>query len=269
MTASIVLIVWRESVEALLIVGILHAWLVEMAAPRTWLWLGAGAGLATALPLSGVLTGVGAVLPEGSQEGFQATIVLAACALILHMVHWMRRAGPGLAKGLRADLAQASRRGGGVGIAVLAFVAVAREAGETVLFVHGTLSAAPGSGNVLLSIAVALAAAGLTYALLQAAHRRLSWRRFFAITEGALLLLGCALFVSAADMLVGLGVLPYADPLADLSAILDDTSPVGSLVAALTGYRARPDAVILAAWVCYWAAVALILRRESPVAAAT
>jgi high-affinity iron transporter len=47
------------------------------------------------------------------------------------------------------------------------------------------------------------------------------------------------------------------------SAILDDSSTLGSLVATLTGYRAHPALMNLLAYAVYWAVVYLLVRRAN------
>ena len=52
---NIVFIVWRESIEALLVIGILNAWLSQQGATaargRLFLWAGVAAGIVTAFAL--------------------------------------------------------------------------------------------------------------------------------------------------------------------------------------------------------------------------
>ena len=60
-----------------------------------------------------------------------------------------------------------------------------------------------------------------------------------------LLLLAGALLVSGLEKSIALGIVPpLVDPLWDSTRILDDSSRLGGLVAALTGYRARPALVL-------------------------
>jgi high-affinity iron transporter len=54
-------IVWRESAEAMLVVGILYAWLRQRADAATgmrFLWGGVAAGLGLALALAQVMLGI-------------------------------------------------------------------------------------------------------------------------------------------------------------------------------------------------------------------
>ena len=151
----------------------------------------------------------------------------------------------------------------------LALVAVAREGSEAVVFLYGTLSTAAHESMALrlAAVSVGLAAALATYALLQLGGRYLSWRYFFRATEVLLLCLAGALLVTAADNLVALDYLPeLSGRLWDTSSILPDTSRVGALVAALTGYRARPDLTEVVALALYWGAMAWLLWRPQPLA---
>lgn len=250
------IIVWRESVEALLVIGILHAWLRQRQAGRiafVFLWGGAVAGLATAAVFAVALTGAASTLPPEAEDMLQTVLVFLAAGLIVQMVLWMRRH----ARGLRRDLereADAALSGGRLwGLAAIALFAVAREGVETVIFLGGMLAAASAAGwePVLGGIALALVLALATLAAIQGARRWLSWRLFFAASEVALLLIALSLVVAGADHLVAAGVLPFGAPLWDTSAVLDDGRGPGGLAAALTGYRARPDTVTVAVWICY------------------
>jgi high-affinity iron transporter len=270
--ASIAFVVCRESVEALLVLGILNAWLgrnldaVAAARGRRFLWLGAVSGVAAAVALAVALLGFESLLPDEGQDYFQAVTVLLAAALILQMVVWMRRHGAELKRHLEAQAHRSTAAGGWWGVFALALVAVAREGSETVVFLYGILA---GSGTApsatVPAILSGFAVAGLLYWLLQLGGRLLSWRLFFRATELMLLLLAAALVMAGADALVSLGLLPVlGGALWDSSWLLDDGSSVGGLVASLTGYRARPDLISLAVYGLYWTIVLGLLARTAP-----
>lgn len=263
-------IIWRESVEALLVIGILHAWLVHEAGEKgrsrgtLYLWGGVVAGLAAAAALGAVLVFAEDLFGDEGQDYFQAGMVLVAALLIVQMVVWMRRHGRTLKKDITSGLSAASHSEHWWGVFMLALIAVAREGSETAVFLYGSLAGATGAGfwRTAFTAAVGFGAALATYYLLQVGSRVFSWRHFFKFTEVMLLLLGFSLLLTGIDRLAGLGVLPLpTSPLWDTSGLLSDTSPVGSLVAALTGYRARPDASQLLAALLYWGTIALLLRR--------
>lgn len=261
---QVLFIVWRESVEAMLVIGILHAWLSQnpAAGGKRWLWGGVLAGLLLAALLALGLFAASELF--GSyQELFQAAMVFSAAALIVHMVLWMREHGRSLKRELEAGLAASRARHNGWGILLLVALAVGREGSETVVFLYGTLSGSEGAAlwPLLLAGVAGFLLALLSFWLLQLGGRYLSWRLFFRATEIMLLLLAAALFTSGVDKLISLDILPaLVDPLWDSSALLDDMSASGGVVSALTGYRAHPALMTLLAYAGYWLAVLALMR---------
>ncbi|HXE18128.1 MAG TPA: FTR1 family protein, partial [Castellaniella sp.] len=122
---QVAFIVWRESIEALLVVGILYAWLRATPDGRRglpWLWGGVGAGLLLAGALALVLLGVASWLSDTGQEWFQTLMALAACALVVQMVVWMRRHGRGLKRDLEAGASDQVHRQHWWGLLVLVMI---------------------------------------------------------------------------------------------------------------------------------------------------
>lgn len=260
---QIVFIIWREAVEALLVIGVLDAWLLHNADPaarrlgRGMLWGGVLAGLAAAATLGWALMFAYDAFGEDTQDIVQVTIVLAAAALLVQTVVWSRRS-----TGARQAIENQLKAGGiwWLPIFLVAALAVAREGSESFVFIWGSLASAEADTAVVLSgIGLGIVGALATYLAIRAGARFLSWRLFFRISEIALLLLAGALLMSGIDQLAGLDLIPVTDPLWDTSFVLDDSSPLGSLVASLTGYRARPDAVQLGVLAAYWLAMWLLL----------
>lgn len=270
MLLQILFIVWRESVEALLVIGILAAWMTANDAAASglkYLWGGIAAGIAAALVLAGALMVFADQLSGDAQDWFQTALVLIAGVLIVQMVFWMNSHGRTLKRDLQSGLAHATQQRKWWGVFALAMIAVAREGSETVVFLYGILSAGADAVGGLLPVTGAilggLAAALATYGLLQLGRRWLSWRLFFRVTEFLLLLLACQMFTSGAEKLIGLGILPFTDPLWDTSWLLNDIGRWGGLVAGLTGYRALPGAVTVAVWVVYWTTVLGVRSLQS------
>ena len=264
---QIVFIVWREAAEALLVIGVLDAWLRHNADPaerrigRGMLWWGAAAGLAAAAALGWALMFASGAFGEDAQEIVQIVMVLTAAALIVQTVAWSRRSS-GAKRALEGRMQVAVSGARWSAVFVLAAHAVAREGAETFVFLWGSLASAQAEiAPIATGIGLGIAAALATYLVIQAGSRILSWRFFFRVSEVALLLLAGALLVTGIDRLAGLDLIPVGVPLWDTSAILDDSGPVGSLVSSLTGYRARPDAVQLSVLTAYWVAAWLFFGR--------
>lgn len=268
---NIVFIVWRECVEALLIVGILNAWIAqreprERHRARLYLWFGVAAGLALAIALAVLLVAAGGVMSGSAQQAFQTLMELVAAALILQMVFWMRRHGRTLKNEIMSDLSTSAERNQWLGVFALALVAVAREGSETVVFLYSTLIAQEGALPRIIAAIAGIVAALATYGILQLSSRVLSWRLFFQVSGFMLLCLAGALVVTAVDNLQSLEWLPeISGRLWDTSRFLSDSGSVGGLVAALTGYRAKPDLAQVLALACYWFAIYYAFsRNQSP-----
>lgn len=268
-------IVWRESIEALLVIGILHAWISQQ--PRrsralACLWGGVALGLLLSATLAVAILGAGDWLAGAAGEWFQAGLVLLASGLILQMVGWMRRHGRNLKQNLQQAADSHLDRNGGLGLLLLAMLAVGREGSETVVFLYGLGLAKHGAElwQFALGGALGLGLAVLTFLGLQAGSRLFSWRHFFVFSETLLLLLGAALLVAGLDRISGQLMameLPaplyawFGDALWDTAAVFDDGSGLGALLADFTGYRAMPSAATVAALAGYWSLVLLWLRR--------
>ena len=260
-------IIWRESAEAMLVVGILYAWLrkhPDVKRGMRYLWGGVAAGVGLALALAAVMLGIAKTLSDTGLEYFQLVMMLVAAGLIVQMVFWMRKHGRTFKRDLEEDMKKNATTANWWGLLVVVALAVGRESSETVVFLYGLGAQNENLWAFLGIVALGLAAAFATFWLLQQGGKILSWRMFFRVSEILLLLLAGALLVNAVDKLIALDVLPsLVDPVWDTSRLLDDSGRFGGLVSALTGYRARPALLPLLLLAAYWAAVATLLRRKS------
>lgn len=254
-------IVWRESVEGILVVGILYAWLKahpEGARGMRYLWGGVAAGLGLAGLLALAMMGVYSSLDGDALDYFQLTMMLVAAGLITQMVFWMRKHGRVMKKELESGLEQATGNANWTGIAVIAALAVGREGSETVIFLYGTGMAQHGMklAQFIAAGAAGFALALLTFWLLVKGGRYLSWKTFFRVSETLLLLLAAGLLISGVEKMIGYAWIPaLVDPVWNTSFLLDDNSGAGNLIASLTGYRAQPALTLLLLYVAYWSLV--------------
>jgi high-affinity iron transporter len=267
--ASVVVVVWREGVEALLIVGILNVWLRSNdvgGRGQRYLWAGAATGLLIAAGFGTTIALFGGSIPPGSRQIYGAVAALLAAGLMVHMVGWIRGQALTLRLELETALRQESMAASWWGMFTLAALAIAREGAESILFVLGALASVGqvSPAEPVLGAVVGLGLAVATYLALQAGSRVITWRRFFRVTEAMMLLMAAALLISGLDTLTRLGMLPATGRLWDSSAVLPDSGPVGALVAGLTSYRAQPTVLQLGVYLAYWAGIALLLHKTSP-----
>ncbi|MGO1768043.1 MAG: FTR1 family iron permease, partial [Advenella sp.] len=264
---QVAFIVWRESVEALLVVGILYTWLRASASGRRglpWLWGGVAAGLLLAVALALVFMGVSTWLSDTGQEWFQAIMALLACGLVVQMVLWMKKHGPRLKTELVSDASVNVERNSWWGLLVLVMIAVAREGSETVVFLWGTVLAGARQEQALALMVAGIGGfllALLTFYVLQLGGRIITWRRFFQITEILLLLLAGSLLMNGIDHLISLEAIPtWVDPVWDTGVVLDDSSGIGKVLADFAGYRAMPSLMHVIVFALYWLAIGLLHR---------
>ena len=265
--STTVFIVWRESIEAMLVIGILYTWLKNQADTGNgmrFLWGGVVAGILLAIVLAFIMLEVESELASEGLEYFQVAVVLVAAVLITQMVFWMRRHGRTLKRDLESGMQRAHGQANWWGMAALAAIAVGREGAETVIFLYGT-GLAQSSVEMIpfgLSATSGFVLAFLTFLALSRGARFFSWELFFRLSEVLLLLLAAALLVDGVDHMIGLGWLPaLIDPVWDSSFLLDDGTRVGGIIAAFTGYRAHPALMLLLIYAAYWLVVSLLLRR--------
>ena len=257
-------IVWRESAEAMLVVGILYAWLKQRpdaAIGMRFLWGGVAAGAGLALLLALIMLGIASSLSGNALDYFQVAIMLVAAALIVQMVFWMRRHGRTFKQDLEANMADNVRKANWWGLLVVVALAVGRESAEAVVFLYGLGAEKNGIANLPIVLVLGIGAAFATFWLLQQGTRWLSWRVFFRVSETLLLLLAGALIVSGVEKLIALDVLPdIVDPVWNTTRLLDDSGRFGGLIASFTGYRSRPALLPLAALAIYWTLMVTFLR---------
>lgn len=267
--ADIIFIMWRESIEALLVVGIVFSWLKQLKTGRRegMLFLAGGIGLGViwALLLGYVLVKLSGELSGNSQEYLQAGLTFIAAIMIVYMVKWMRSNGVKLKSEMHSALAKNEARRWNLSILIVVAVAIAREGSEAVIFIyalgfgeHGTVSM-----SMFGAVAIGLLLAILTIYLLSLGNKIFSWRYFFKITEILLLLLGGALLLNCVDTLVSVGVVPVLQAkFWDSSFILSDGGHFVPLLASVIGYRATPSLIDVLVYLVYWIAVISFIKRK-------
>ncbi|MHB1056271.1 MAG: FTR1 family iron permease [Rhodanobacter sp.] len=237
---AVALLVFREVLEAALIVGVVAA--ATRGVPRRGSFVGGGIALGlvgaslvawSAGLLAAAFSGVG-------QELFNAGVLLAAVAMIGWHVLWMSSHGRELSRQMQA-MGSAVQRGASPVALVLAVVALAvlREGSEVVLFLYGIR--AGGAQHLWSGLAIGLAAGATLGFALYAGLLRIPLRHFFGVTNAMLVLLAAGLASTAARYLVQADLLPaWGQPLWDSSWLLGNGSLPGQAARILVGYDARP-----------------------------
>ena len=269
MLATLV-IVFREAIEAGLIVGIVLAATRGVPNRGRQVALGVAAGVVGAC-LMALFAGRIAEAFEGSgQELLNAGVLAIAVVVLTWHVVWMSSHGRAMAAELRqvgTDVT-AGRRPLSV-LSVVVGVAVLREGFEVVLFLAG-IAIGGGAGWPSMLVgggAGLLMAAGLT-ALTYAGLVRLPAHRLFAITGWLVTLLACGLAAQAAGFLQQGGIIEaMSGTVWDTSRVLTVDSIPGRLLHTLVGYTDRPSglqALVYVATLCAILFLARVNERSAP-----
>jgi high-affinity iron transporter len=236
------LLVFREVLEAALIVSIVCAATRGVHGRGRWVGSGVGVGVLGAILVAAFANVIAAAISGIGQELFNATILLAAVIMIAWHAIWMSSHGKELATQMKA-VGGAVQSGSRPLSALLIVVAVAvlREGSEVVLFLYG--QAASGAGVVALAggIAIGLAAGIAVGFLMYFGLLGIPLRYFFSATNWLMLLLAAGLASQAAGFLIQADVLPaLGNRVWDTSALLSNASLMGKTMHTLVGYDAQP-----------------------------
>jgi high-affinity iron transporter len=254
----------REGLEAALIVGIIAAYLVKIGRRdvlgKVWL----GVGLAVALSVGTGILVVATVgrLPLVVQATLEGLAALIAVAVLTWMLFWMRRQGRALKGELERGVEQALGDGSTVALVGLAFVAVVREGLESVLFLLAVGSSSGDTASILFGALAGLAVAiGIGWAIF-AMGVRVNLRAFFTATGVVLIFVAAGLCAFAVAEFSEAGLFANAGSVYDVGSVLPETSPLGSLLAGLFGFRSAPTPLEVIAYVGYLIPVLLLFLFE-------
>jgi high-affinity iron transporter len=262
---SALVIVFREIIEAGLIVGIVLA--ATKGVPRRALWVTYGvlAGVFGASLVAG-FAGTIADLFEGSgQELLNASILgLAVLMLAWHNI-WMAGHGRAMARDMKiVGNAVATGERPLTALSIVVGVAVLREGSEIVLFLYGIASQGGTSALAMLSGGVlGLAAGAIVSALMYYGLLAIPAHRLFAVTGGLITLLAAGMASQAVLFIQQAGHLQFLMmPVWDTSWLLPEGSLTGRLLHTLIGYTDQPNGLQLIVYVAVIVAITVLSRWE-------
>lgn len=236
------LIVFREVLEAALIVAIVMGATRGVAGRGRWVTLGITAGIAGAIVIAFFASGISDALDGRGQELLNAGILLAAVAMLAWHNIWMSAHGRELTTQMKQvghDVIVGSKP-----LSALAFVtlfAVLREGSETVLFLYSLSASGAGGAALLFGGMLGLLGGVLLGFIIYRGLMVMPIGHFFSITGWLVLLLAAGLAANAAGYLNQAGLLPAISmQLWDTSWLLQQDSWLGALLHILIGYNDRP-----------------------------
>jgi high-affinity iron transporter len=259
------LIVFREVIEAGLIVGIVLAATKDVAGRAMWVGLGIGSGLIGAALVAAFAGEIAGFFKGSGQEIFDAAILLFAVAMLTWHNVWMAGHGRAMAREMKQVGAQVSAGERPMAaLAVVVGIAVLREGSEVVLFLYGIASQGGTSAMAMLTGGAlgVLAGAAIT-ALMYFGLLAVPAHRLFGVTAGLITLLAAGMAAQAILFLQQGGYLEFLTRRVwDTSWVLSQDSIVGRLLHTLVGYNDTPNGAQLLAYAATIAVIVALTRFE-------
>jgi high-affinity iron transporter len=256
------LVLFRESLEALLIIGIVLGFLVRTGQMKYSMSVLTGAASGVILSVIGGVALV-KLLGELSERGealFEGVTMILAAFLLTTVILWMRKHN--IAEDLKKSVSEKTLSGRKFGLFFLALLAILREGVESViLLLAAGFSTAR---NTCFGAALGIAAAVLLAFLIFIGSLKVDMRKFFTVMGVILILFAAGLVGQGVHALNEAGLLPSiiehvwnVNP--EVTAVgsfplMHEKGAVGSILHELFGYNGDPSLVEVLAYAGYLAA---------------
>jgi high-affinity iron transporter len=261
------IIVFREVIEAGIIVGIVMAVTKGVAGSRLMGAAGVAAGVVGALLVAAFAGAIADALNGVGQEVFNAAILALAVFMLAWHNIWMASHGRQLAAEAR-QLGQEVRSGARslIALAIVIAVAVMREGSEVALFLYGLVAAGgTTSGDLIAGSALGLLAGVAVTAVTYFGLVTIPARNLFAVTGVLISFLAAGLAAQSANFLQQAGVATIGETTVwDTSAILSDASLFGRVLHTLIGYSDQPSLLQVVVYALTLATIFALTRFFAP-----
>lgn len=262
------IIVFREVLEAGLIVGIVLAATSSVPGRLSWILGGVGAGVAGAALVAAFAGAISSALEGMGQEVFTAAILIIAVMMLSWHTIWMASHGRELGRAASAlghEVAAGEKSL--LAVAIVVAIAVLREGSEVVLFLYGIAATGSDSPAAMLTGGLLGVAGGMLVSLLlYRGMLAIPVRHFFTVTQTMIALLAAGMAGQAAALLASDDLVPtFGDKLWDTSWLLPEKGDgaigmLGRSLHALVGYADKPSGIQVAAWLATLLVLVLLTR---------
>ncbi len=240
---SVALIVFREVLEAALLVGVVFAASAGIPARGQWILAGIGLGLGGAIAVAGCAEQLAGLAEGIGQELFNAGVLFAAVLMLGWHTLWMSTHGRemlGATRSLSHEIQRGTRPL--YALAIVVGLAVLREGSEIVLFLGGMLAAGTtNGGGIFMGGSIGLIGGVLLGGGISRGLLKIPTRHLFSVTGWWIALLAAGMSAQALAFIAQAGLLSRLTETAwDTSLLVRDGSIFGQTLHALVGYIAAP-----------------------------
>jgi high-affinity iron transporter len=266
MVAALV-IVFREVIEAGLVVGIVMAATKAVEHRGQWIAGGVLAGFVGACLVAVFVGAITAAFAGMGQELFNASVLGIAVAMLTWHNVWMARHGREIATEM-LTLGKAVVAGSRtlLALAVVVGIAILREGSEVVLFLYGIVTSEGGwSLSIFLGGLAGLALGALISVLTYFGLLRIPGRYLFAVTSLMIALLAAGMAAQAVGFLEQANIVTaFSAVLWNSSGILSDSSLLGKILHTLIGYNDQPSGMQVAVYLATLAVTYVLMKLAAP-----
>jgi high-affinity iron transporter len=259
-------IVFREVIEAGLIIGIVLAATRGVPGRGNWVAAGVIAGALGAGVVALFAEAIANAFEGSGQELLNASVLGAAVVMLMWHTAWMARHGREMAAEMAAvGAAVTAGQRPMTALAVVVGLAVLREGSEVVLFLYGVLAAGTSGSSLFVGGLLGLAAGAAFTALTYYGLLSIPARYIFAVTSVLIALLAAGMAAQAVQYLDNAGVISVLGRrLWDSSGVLPQDGMLGRLLHTLIGYTDRPTELQLLAYLATLALMAALAWVATP-----
>jgi high-affinity iron transporter len=260
------IIVFREVIEAGLIIGIVMAATRGVAGRGRWVSIGIILGVLGAAVVAMFANRISEAFQGAGQELFNASVLSAAVIMLMWHNAWMARHGREIADEMRRVGTAVSEGARPLtALAVVVGLAVLREGSEVVLFLYGIMVSGTSVSSMLAGSALGIVAGAAFTALTYFGLLAIPNRHIFSVTSWLIALLAAGMAAQAVHFLNNAGWLVAFDRTVwDTSWLLSEGSVLGRFFHALIGYTERPTEMQLMVYAATLLAMFALTRLARP-----
>lgn len=249
------IVLFRESFEAALIVGIILSFLKRSGAHEQVKTVAYGvlAAIVVSFVTGGIFMSLSMSFEGATEQIFEGITMLVTALLLSTLIVYMMRVKPS-GKQIEGEVQAQLLTGSTLGLFALVFFSVYREGVETVLFLVG-LNLADGLNGVWGSLLGLVAGVGLVYAIFQGIVR-LNFGMLFNVTNGLLILIASGLVAHGVHELQEAGWIPIiVEHVWDINHIFNEKSQLGEVFKGVFGYNGNPSLLEVLSYLLFMAVV--------------
>ncbi|MBS3109111.1 FTR1 family protein [Candidatus Woesearchaeota archaeon] len=264
------LIMFRESLEASLIVGIILGYLARTKQQKynNIVYLGIISGIVSSVIFAYLFSMIAGGFEGVAEQVFEGATMVIGAALLTFMIFWMMKQ-KNVSASYHKRMQRSIEAGASFGLFTVGFISILREGVETVIFLNAARFAA-GSTSILGAFLGIIAAIVLGYVVFTG-MAKVSVKRFFNVSSIVLVLFAAGLVSHGIHEFQEAGVIPVLHGQAwDINPLLnpDGSFPwlheegiIGSILKGLFGYNGNPSILEVMSYGVYLGGIFIIYNK--------